>query len=218
MVDLEAAAARPVGPETPPGGGVVRVDRPLYIVPAIGKVQLAKLQADDINRMRHGSPPRGVLSSTTISYANLVLRIALGEALRSKRVVRNVALKVRAPRASRPERTPLTLAQGRRVPPPPCRRLTRTALPNRYRARAWRGELLGLRWSDVNLEVGALTVRHTRNARTGALTEPKTDRSRRTLRLGGELTATLRALPTSAVACTPLRHACATLRLEQGED
>src|SRR4029453_9250839 len=54
------------------------------------------------------------------------------------------------------------------------------------------GELLGLRWSDVNPDAGTLTVRHTRNSRTGALAEPKTERSRRTLRLGAELTGALR--------------------------
>jgi len=126
------------------------------------------------------------------------------------------------------------------------------------------GELLALRWSDVNLDAGTLTVRHTRNSRTGDLAEPKTDRSRRTLRLGGQLAAALRehrrrqleerlaagrrwhdgdyvfAAPTGqsldasnlthrfhaalAAAGLPrqrfhdLRHTCATLRLEQGEE
>ena len=107
-------------------------------------------------------------------------------------------------------------------------------------------------------------MRHTRNVRTGELAEPKTERSRRTLRLGVELTSALRdhrrrqleerlaagarwqdgdyvfATPlgrsldannvrhrfqaTLAAAGLPrqrlhdVRHACATLRLEQGEE
>jgi integrase len=126
------------------------------------------------------------------------------------------------------------------------------------------GELLGLRWSDVNPDAGTVAIRHTRNAKTGELAEPKTERSRRTLRLGGELPAALRShkarkgeerlaagrrwrdgdyvftTPSGqsldaanvthrfqaalAVAGLPrqrfhdLRHACATLRLEQGEE
>ena len=192
------------------------------------------------------------------------LRIALGEALRSKRVVRNVALEVRAPRSSQPERTPLTLDQVgtflRSVEGDRLEALYMTAIGLGLR----QGELLALRWSDVNLDAGTLTVRHTRNSRTGTLAEPKTERSRRTLRLGAELAGALQehrrrqleerlavggrwhdgdyffATPTGqsldaanvshrfhaalAAAGLPsqrfhdLRHACATLRLEQGEE
>jgi integrase len=51
------------------------------------------------------------------------------------------------------------------------------------------GELLGLRWEDVDLEGGSLTVAHSLNH--GQLAAPKTDRSRRTLRLGAEVRAAL---------------------------
>jgi integrase len=207
---------------------------------------------------------RGDLSPTTVRYAYTVLRIALGEALRSKRVVRNVALEIRAPRAAAPERTPLTLPQVgtflRSVGGDRLATLYMTAIGLGLR----QGELLGLRWSDVNLDAGTLTIRHTRNSRTGALAEPKTERSRRTLRLGGELTSALREHRRRQVEerlaagsrwrdgdyvfATPLgqsldaanvthrfhaalsaaglprqrfhdlRHCCATLRLEQGEE
>ena len=43
------------------------------------------------------------------------------------------------------------------------------------------GELLGLRWSDVDLDAGILTVRHALDRRTGELVRPKTERSRRTI-------------------------------------
>ena len=46
-----------------------------------------------------------------------------------------------------------------------------------------RGELLGLRWQDVDLDGGALVVRHTLQRGTRALNEPKTAHSRRTVRL-----------------------------------
>jgi integrase len=236
----------------------------LYIVPSIGRIQLAKLKSDDIDRMIAGLVARGDLSDTTVRYVYVVLRIALGEALRFRRVVRNVALEVRAPKRTNRERTPLTLDQvatflesveGDRLHP-----LYMTAIGLGLR----QGELLGLRWSDVNLDAGTLTVRHTRNIRTGELAEPKTERSRRTLRLGSQLVAALRehrvrqlaerlvagrrwrdgdyvfTTPTGqaldaanvlhrfqaalAAAGLPrqrfhdLRHACATLRLEQGEE
>jgi integrase len=164
----------------------------LYISPAIGGLQLAKLQPEDIGRMVARLVKRGNLSPTTIRYAYVVLRIALGDALRSKRVIRNVALEVRPPKAPRREFTPLTLEQvgafldsvrGDRL-----RVLYMVAVGLGLR----QGELLGLRWADVNLDAGMLAVRHTRSMKTGLLAEPKTEGSRRTLRLGGELTAELR--------------------------
>ena len=72
---------------------------------------IPKLRADDINRMTARLTARGDLSDTTVRYVYVVLRIALGEALRSKRVVRNVALGGRAPKATHRERTPLALDQ-----------------------------------------------------------------------------------------------------------
>jgi integrase len=135
---------------------------------------------------------RGDLSPTTVRYAYTVLRIALGEALRSKRVVRNVALEVRAPRAVQAERTPLTLVQVatflEHVRGDRLEALYLTAIGLGLRS----GELLALRWSDVDLDAATLAVRHTRNVVTGELAEPKTERSRRTLRLGAELTTALR--------------------------
>ncbi len=236
----------------------------LYLVPTIGSIPLAKLQPEDLGRMVASLAARGDLSDTTVRYAYVVLRIALGEALRTRRVARNVALEVRAPKAAQRDFTPLTLAQVATF----LDSVADDRLAVLYMAAVGlglrQGELLGLRWADVNLEAGSVQIRHTRNAKTGELGEPKTERSRRTLRLGGELAAALRShrvrqaeerlaagrrwhdgdyVFTSpngqsldaanvthrfqaalAAAGLPrqrfhdLRHACATLRLEQGEE
>jgi integrase len=158
------------------------VDR--YIRPAIGNLPLAKLQPEDIQRMLHRPGPRGPLSGTTAHYVYAVLRIALGRALKSGRVVRNVAMLVDAPRKSTPEMHPLTAKQARtflnavqgdRYGP-----LYTLAIATGMR----QGELFGLRWSDVDLDRGVLTVRHTLQRGTRELAEPKTERARRMLRLG----------------------------------
>ena len=58
-----------------------------------------------------------------------------------------------------------------------------------------RGEALALRWTDIDLDAGLLTVRGTLGRIGGKLvvSEPKTDRSRRTVPLGAPLVAMLRA-------------------------
>jgi integrase len=57
-----------------------------------------------------------------------------------------------------------------------------------------RGELSGLLWSDVDLDVGTLTVAHNRVSVNGQVmdSDPKTDQSARTLPLTPALAAVLR--------------------------
>ena len=53
------------------------------------------------------------------------------------------------------------------------------------------GELLALRWQDLDLIAGKLTVRHTLQRFTRTLAPTKTERSRRTLRLPHQVTTAL---------------------------
>jgi integrase len=163
-----------------------------YIVPAIGHRPLAKLEPEEVGRMLAGlSARRPALSPTTVRYAYAVLRIALGRALKQGKVLRNVATLLDPPAKVRREPKPLSRAQlgdllagirGDRL-----EALYVTALGTGLR----QGELLALRWQDVDLERGELAVRHSLQRGTRALAEPKTERSRRTLRLPRQVTAAL---------------------------
>lgn len=166
------------------------VDR--YVRPAIGRFPLAKLEPEHVARMLADLSARGDLSPTTVRYAHAILRIALGRALRSGRVHRNVATLVDPPAKTRREPTPLNAEQvrslldataGDRLGP-----LWAIAVTSGLR----QGELLALRWPDVDLEGATLAVRQTLARGTHDLSEPKTERARRTLRLGGEALWALR--------------------------
>lgn len=117
------------------------------------------------------------------SYTFAVLRIALGSALKKRKVVRNVCLLVDPPERAPRELRPLTADQvielraaiaGHRLEP-----LILTAIGTGVR----QGELLALRWVDLDLDAGTLTMAHTLERRTNRLADPKTERSRRTLHL-----------------------------------
>lgn len=82
-------------------------------MPAIGSVPLAKLEPADVSRMLARLTARGTLSPTTVRYCYAVLRIALGRALKSGRVLRNVCTLVDAPAKSTPEIRPLTADEAR---------------------------------------------------------------------------------------------------------
>jgi integrase len=106
-----------------------------------------------------------------------------------------VAKLVDTPRVERHEISPLT--------PEQAHQLFESAADDRYRA-LWvtalatglrQGELLALRWSDLELDAGRLHVRHTLANVDGTLTllEPKTSRSRRTVTLPDVAVSALRA-------------------------
>ncbi len=173
-----------------------------YLKPAIGRVPLAKLQPEHILAMLRDLEQREKqpLSPTTVRYVYVVLRIALGRALRRGHVQRNVATLIDPPTRDRRERQPLTAEQARSflaslagdpdngVPADRLEALYRLAIASGLR----QGELLGLRWQDVDRKGSTLSVRHTLQQGTNTLAEPKTERSRRTIALDEDTVESLR--------------------------
>lgn len=152
----------------------------LHIAPLLGKLALARLTPSHLQRLYSQKLEEG-LSPTTVFYLHAVLHRALGQAERWGLVARNVASLVTPPRAARQEmktlspeeaRRFLEAAQGERL-----YALYVLAITTGMRL----GELLALRWRDVDLERGVLRVTATlQKTRDGYLfAEPKTERSRR---------------------------------------
>lgn len=156
----------------------------LHLKPALGRLPLAKLTPQHVQRFMNEKLAAG-LSARTVQYLRAVLRRALSQALRWNLVARNVATLVDAPKTKRnavrvmsPEEVTLFLdaARGQRF-----EQLLIVAISTGLR----QGELLGLRWEDVDLPASVIHVRHSvqRLDSKLTLTDLKTDRSRRTLRL-----------------------------------
>jgi integrase len=170
--------------------GILKV----HLVPGLGHIALAKLTPLDIQTFLNRKQAAG-LSARRVQYIHAVLRRALVTAERWGMITRNVAKLVDPPRVRRREITPLT--------PEQAKVLIGTSAADRHRA-LWitalgtglrQGELLALRWEEVDLESGRLRVRHSLANVDGALTlqEPKTDRGRRSLVLPEVVTVALRA-------------------------
>jgi len=166
----------------------------LHLVPGLGRIPIAKLAPDEVQSFLNAKLASG-LSPRRVRYLHAVLRRALVTAERWGLVTRNVAKLVDPPRVPRYEIRPLT--------PEQARRLIETASDDRLRA-LWitalgtglrQGELLGLRWEDVDLDARRLRVRHTLARVDGKLVllEPKTARSRRTIVLPAVVVVALRA-------------------------
>jgi len=161
-----------------------------YIIPAIGCVKLGKLTPGHLQHLYREMQDRG-LSARTVQYTHAVLRRTLKQAKRWGMVDRNVAEDVDPPRLKRGEIRPLDREQ--------TRALLQAAEGDRLHALyvvavtagLRPGEMLALRWSDVDLEAG--TLRINRALSGGEFVTPKTPRSRCKIELSNTARAALRA-------------------------
>ena len=153
-----------------------------HLVPGLGHVALAKLSPQDVQAFLNRKLAAG-LAPRTVQLLRAILRRALGHALRWGLVARNVAALVEPPRAPSQEIQPLTPDQvhtllagmrGDRL-----EALYALAVATGLR----QGELFGLRWADIDLERGQLSVHQALQRINGQLlmVEPKTKRARRTI-------------------------------------
>lgn len=153
-----------------------------HLVPTLGKIRIDRLTPQDVQEMINSRLTAG-LSPKTVAYAHQVLRTALELARRWDLVDRNVASMVDPPRRERPKIHPMDPSQARRfldsLHGHRLEALFSVALAMGLR----QGEALGLRWEDVDLLAGSLSVRHQVQRIDGrlVLVEPKTERSRRTI-------------------------------------
>ncbi|HEX6817068.1 MAG TPA: site-specific integrase [Ktedonobacterales bacterium] len=166
------------------------------LVPALGRIRLAKLSPQPIQAL-YTAKLEGGVAPGTVRQMHAVLRRALGEAARLGLVPRNVATLVKVPKPTRHEmqvlspdeaRVLLTSVEGDRL-----EALYVLALTTGMRL----GELLALRWSDVDLhaKAPALHVRATLryvNAGTYFFEPPKTPKSRRRIALSAKALDALR--------------------------
>ena len=168
---------------------VVRV----HLVPHIGRIRLSKLAAQDVQVMLNAVSASG-RAPRTVQMIRAVLRQALAWAVRWGLVSRNVAVMVEPPRTTRHERRPLTPAEARpfveAIRGDRLEALLLLALATGMR----QGEILGLQWSEVDLQIGQPRVTKSLARVAGArLVDPKTERSRRLLALSPSIVTAIRA-------------------------
>jgi integrase len=153
----------------------------LHILPTLGEVRLITLDARQIQLLYSEKIAQG-LSPMSVLHIHRVLRCALGQAERWGLVATNAAQQADAPRPERVEMTTLS--------PEEARRFLLAASADRLEALyvlaittgMRQGELLGLRWHDIDLEQRSIRVTGSLQYVPGkglSLATPKTRRSRR---------------------------------------
>ena len=135
---------------------IVRV----HLKPTLGRLKLKSLTPTHLRGLYREKLDAGA-SNRTVQYIHTTLRRALQDAVTDELILRNVADGIKAPRPKKKEINPLSPEQVRTfleaTRDDPLEALYVLAIHRGLR----QGELLGLKWDDVNLEAATLHVRRT---------------------------------------------------------
>lgn len=180
----------------------------LHIGPQIGRIRLGKLTQSDVQAMLDRKAAAG-LSARTVAYIRAVMRSALTDAMRRGMLDRNVAQYAQPPRGEAREPVPFTDGELDRLFQT-VRERTETLVTDGVRSNIIgdrfeaayliagtyglrRGEVLGIRWQDIDTENRELRIRQ-QVQRVGGRDQVvplKTRKSRRTLPLTTDVEAAL---------------------------
>lgn len=163
-----------------------------HLKPTLGGTPLSLLTAAKIQEFLAAQLARG-LTRKTVSQHRMVLRLALAQAVKWELLPRNPVELVDGPGKDDHEKpaydTPTIKLILAAVADTPLYTPTVLGLSTGLR----RGEVLGLRWSDVDLAAGSLSVRQALSATSAGLKflPPKTRKARRTIPLPSRLVTIL---------------------------
>jgi integrase len=169
------------------------------IVKAIGAVKVVSLSPGQVERMLAGMARGGYATSTIASTRSVLVR-AIRRAQRDGLVARNVAELVPPPRGTRRASRSMTVAQVEQLLHAELSPWWRAYLYTGIMCGLRPGELLGLRWEDVDAAGGVIRVRRSVKVHEGGgharpvVEDLKTERSRRTLVLPSAVASMLAAL------------------------
>lgn len=162
-----------------------------HIIPAIGAVQLRQLQATHLQKFYNDLlasgrvDGRGGLSARTTRYVHAIIHHGLQQAVKEQLIPRNPADAVSLPSQQRKEIKPLTTNQAQHFLAAIKGERLYPAFMLELATGLRLGELLGLRWGDLDMEKGIVHVQQSLVRTKAGLVfqEPKTERSRRSIPL-----------------------------------
>lgn len=156
-----------------------------YIAADLGEIWLQKLTPEQVQRFYTKKCKDG-LSSKTVHEIHGVLHLALKHAVRWNYVSRNVCDLLDSPRVVSREGTSLTLEQARKLLESIQGHRLEVVLMMAVITGMRKGEIIALRWSDIDLDRWVLHVVHTVDYIPGygyVENEPKTQAGKRTIDL-----------------------------------
>lgn len=156
-----------------------------HVKAEIGEIQLRKLTPQHIQRLHAKKRTEGC-APQSVKHFHRMLGKAMNDAVKWGLLERNVVSLVSTPRVPRPDMCVLTAEQAQKLVTEASGNFLEALFIVAITTGARVGELLGISWSDVNLQTGKLQIRRAlgRKAKIGLVfSEPKTQQSRRTIQL-----------------------------------
>jgi len=156
-----------------------------YVLPAIGHIRLQQLSPEHVQGLYARKLEEGY-AAETVRGIHRMLHKALNDAVKWNRIPYNVCDKVTQPRQVKYEHHPLTKEQAKQLLEAAKGSSLEAVLTLAVASGMRRGELLALRWHDINFEEGSLQVRRTvsRAGKYGIIeNDPKTEQSKRKIML-----------------------------------
>ena len=170
-----------------------------HLIPALGRVKLRDLRPAHIQAAYSSFQRRDgrgeSLSPKTVKEHHAILREALSWAVKWQLLVANPADAVSAPRAQRREMRVLSPERAQRFLEAASDSPYHTFFYLALQTGARSGELLALRWEDLDLDAATLRIVRTARFTKGqgiVFSQPKTQRSRRPVALSPATVAVLR--------------------------
>ena len=164
--------------------GYERIVR-LHIKPMLGRIKLDKLTPIHVRSLYRERLEAG-LAPRMVQLVHTTLHKALKQAVNDGLIPRNVTEAVKAPRPVKKEMRPLSPMQARSLLEAARRERLESLYALAVTTGMRQGEILGLKWEDIDLKAGTLQVRRTLSTATGGgvkFGDPKTARSRRNIRV-----------------------------------
>jgi integrase len=170
-----------------------------HVNPEIGNVRLGALRSDHVRGLLKRKLASG-LSPQTVVHMRTVLNTALRQAIGDRLISWNPVSSVKRPKVQRRNHNVFTPEQARAFLVAAEEKRLGPAFAIGLSLGLRRGEILGLRWRDIDLDASTLrvaqTIQRVRAKVAGTagvlVSEPKTEQSRRTLVLPAMLVALLR--------------------------
>ncbi len=180
------------------------------IIPTLGKIKLKDLHPEQIQALYNAKLDNGI-SQRTVQLIHVVLHRSLGQALKQGLIIRNPTQAVTRPRVSHKEMMVLSGDQARTF--------LSAAQDTRYEALFYlaiqtgmrEGELLGLKWSDLDWVTKRLQVKRQLQHVSGqglVFTEPKSAAGRRMIVLDSKRNRKASIPPGKAECGTTTRWKC----------
>jgi integrase len=178
-------------------------DRAAHIIAGLGKAKLARLTVAQVERFLDGLAAEG-MSSDTIIRCRALLRLAIRRAERDGKIGRNVAALADPPSGTRRVSHAMNLTQINALLALKLNPFWRAYIVTGLTCGLRPGELLGLRWEDVDFDGGVIRVRKCLKALPDPVTgkrrlvvaDLKTEQSRRTIQMPRLAAVALRELRT----------------------